>query len=125
MTLMRFDLSPYELQFSCGASYPASLPVKVFGVNDRTAAGTFQYEELGIQTFRRTLQFDRMPKVDYDGLVNWFLNVSEAGKNEFQFTDEYGLVGWVIITDQELFFQEIFLDTFSGSVNLEYTVSPI
>lgn len=124
MTLMRFDSGAVSLQFQVGGSYPSSGPVQILGVQDRTAAGTFQYERLGLSFARRAIRFQFMPTADYEALVNWFLNVAQGGANSFTFTDEYGAQGEVVITDTGLNFQEDYLGRWSGTLNLEYITPP-
>lgn len=120
MTLMRFDVGGQSLQFEVGGSYPSTAPTKIFSAQDRTAAGTLQYEALGITLRTRAIEFINMPVVDYLALLDWFENVAEGGKNEFQFTDEYGAVGDVVITDDEINLRETQLGRYSGRLNLEY-----
>lgn len=121
---MRFDSGAVSLVFTRGGTYPSSGPVQVLGVQDRTAAGTFQYERLGLAFARRAIRFEFMTTDDYNALVNWFMNVAQGGANSFTFTDEFGQVGEVVIIDQQLQFVEDYLNCWSGTLNLEYLSLP-
>lgn len=119
-TLMKFEYLSYTLQFLAGGDYPANYATSLMQVQDRTAAGTLQVENLGITIKRRTIVFTLMPKEDYDALENWFLNVVVGGSNSFFFTDEYGITKTVKIIDPVLDFTETSLNRFSGSITVEY-----
>ena len=120
-TLLKFFLAPDTLQFEFGADYPAQRRHEVLQVSDRAAGGKLHTETLGINIKTRTLNFNLMPKTDYDALIDWFLNVVNAGEKDFEFTDEYGEVGTVIFLDTILDFPEDSLQRYSGSFTLEYT----
>ena len=117
---MRFDAGSNSIQFEAGGDYPAKRKHEIMQVTDRTAAGTLQVETLGIQLKTRTISFKLMSLIDYTALVDWFLNVVNGGETTFDFTDEYGDVGEVRITDSVLDFSETSLNRFSGSIKLEY-----
>lgn len=119
-TLMKFVYGGSVLQFEEGASYPASRPIEKLQIADRTAGGTLQVEELGITFRRRTLNFVDMSKNDYEGLVDWFDNVSNGSQNDFEFIDERGFQGIVKIIDNVVDFIETDYELFSGSITLEY-----
>lgn len=119
-SLMKFELTPYILEFEAGADYPAKRRAEIFQVTDRTAAGTLQVENLGVTATKRVLNFNLMSKTDYDALLNWYLNVSVGAASSFEFTDEYGNVGTVKILDDEINFDETSLYRYSGSITLEY-----
>jgi len=119
-TLMMFYSAPNTFQFEAGGDYPAQRKNKVFQVVDRSAGGTLHVENLGIQTRNRVITFNLMPKVDYDGLVDWFYNVVNGGEIDFEFTDEYGETGTVKMMDDEIDFAETSLHVYSGSITLEY-----
>lgn len=119
-TLMNFKQGTNELFFEAGGDYPASRPVELFQVQDRTASGKLQVEDLGVQVRRRAINFNLMSQADYDALINWFLNVVNGGEVPFEFTDEKGFTGTVIITDQIIDFSETSFELYSGTLNVEY-----
>jgi len=119
-TLMKFESGASTLQFEAAADYPASRPVALFQVQDRTAAGVLQVEDLGVNVSKRTLAFNLMPKVDYLALIDWFLNVANGGMVSFDFTDERGVVGEVVILDSVIDFPETSFEVYSGRLQLEY-----
>jgi hypothetical protein len=117
---MKFEYGTEVFQFEAGGVYPAQRTHRVYQVQDKTAGGTIKVQNLGIKASTRTIIFDLMPKVDYDGLVNWFLNIVNAGEIDFTFTDEYGDSGLVKITDSIIDFAETSLERYAGSITLEY-----
>lgn len=120
-TLMKFYLAPHTLQFEAGGDYPANRVTKVFQVKDRTAGGTLQVETLGITTRTRTIVFNEMSLTDYTALIDWFIDVVNAGELTFEFTDEYGDVfPEARIINSELDFNETSLELYSGSLDVEY-----
>ena len=119
-TLMRFDLAHHSLVFEAGADYPATRTNRVFQVQDRSAGGNLRVETLGVQVRTRVLNFNLMSKTDYDNLIDWFLNIVNAGEKDFEFTDEYGDTNTVKIIDNILDFGETSLERYSGTLALEY-----
>lgn len=119
-TLMKFESGSDVLEFEAGADYPASRPIELFQVQDRTAAGVLQVESLGISVSSRSLIFNLMSLADYEALINWFVNIVNGGEKDFTFTDERGLAGSVKITDNIINFPETDFELFSGVLNLEY-----
>lgn len=119
-TLMRFDSGLSSYQFEAGGEYPAKRKNKLTQVSDRTSAGTLQTENLGLEIKTREIIFKSMSLNDYQGLINWFLNVCVGKANSFLFTDEYGDAGEVVMVEDELIFDETSYQQFSGSITLEY-----
>lgn len=119
-TLMRFDLAPHSFIFEAGGEYPAGRKDKINQVVDRSAGGKLHVETLGVKEKRRVIIFNLMSKNDYNGLLNWFLNVSNGAENSFSFTDEYGDTGTVKILDDEIDFNEVSFEAYSGQITLEY-----
>ena len=119
MTLLKFELAPHELQFTCGSEYPYDNSEELVQVRDRTAAGNLRVEGYGVTIKRRTLLFAHMPKVDYDSLLNWYYNVADGALNAFTITDEFGLQEEVRIVAGTLDFTERYTDTSSGSLLIE------
>lgn len=119
-TLMKFQAGAVTLQFEAAGDYPAVRRNEVIQVTDRNAAGALQVETLGIKIKSRVINFTMMPKTDYIGLVEWFLDVANASANTFDFTDEYGDVGTVRFIEPILDFAETSFEVYEGSITLEY-----
>ncbi len=120
MTLMRFDLAADTLQFECGSEFPTTNREEITQVFDRSAGGSLHVESLGVNIKQRILAFTLMPLVDYNGLVNWYYNVANGAMKVFSFTDEYGVVADVRIISESINFVEAYLDTYSGTLTIEY-----
>ena len=119
-TLMKFELGVDSLVFEAGGDYPASRRDTVYQVKDRSAGGKIHVETLGVTTRTRVIVFNLMPKADYDNLRDWFLNVANAGENDFTFTDEYGDSDTVKIMEDEIDFAETSLYVYAGTLTLVY-----
>ena len=117
---MKFVSGPYILQFEEGASYPAPRSIEKIQVSDRTASGGFKTENLGPSLRTRTLNFTDMIKTDHDNLKDWFDNIANASQFPFDFTDERGDTGEVIILDKKFNFAEADYELFNGTLILEY-----
>ena len=120
MTLLKFEYNGDVLEFIDGSDYPAKSTTELFQVQDRTAAGTVQIENLGITTGTRTLNFTLMTTSDYNMLMDWFLYTVNGGEKEFNFTDEYGITKPVRFISDKMEFTETYHNRHSGRVILEY-----
>ncbi len=119
MAKPKFVLGATELQFSRGLLYPLSKPHEKLQVTDRTAAGTLQVEDLGIDIRSRRLSFKGLPQVDYDALINFYDQVCMGALNTFTYHDEDGNSMTVMMLTNPLNFQETFHQQFSGELLLE------
>ncbi len=119
MTLLKFELSPHVLQFTCGSEYPSSSKEELVQVHDRSASGGLKVEGYGVKIRQRTLVFEHMPRADYDALVDWYYNISQGALLEFEYTDEMGATNTVKIITGSMSFSEVYLDTWSGALELE------
>ena len=117
---MKFTLGTNELVFDAGASYPYSRPLGKVQAMDRSASGKIDVEKLGPSITTRTLFFIDMSKNDFLGYSNWYDIIADGAVNEFEFTDEYGVVGNVIITSPANTIRETTFELYAGTVTLEY-----
>lgn len=117
---MKFTFGSSQLVFLEGASYPATRDIEKLQVSDRTAAGISQTEELGITLRRRILSFVDMPKVDHDGMKDWFDNVVNGAQYAFDFEDERGFSGVVKFVENIFMAEETDFELFSVTMTLEY-----
>lgn len=119
MAKPKFTLGANELQFSRGLVYPVRKPHEKGQVIDRTAAGTPQVEDLGINIHRRYLTFKNLPQADYDALRTWYDSICNGAYNSFIYTDENGNAMTVRMVTNPLEFQEDYYQRFSGELILE------
>ena len=117
---MKFVLGTNELEFEDGADYPYSRPLAKVQALDRSASGKIDVEVLGPSIVTRTLVFVDMSKDDFQGYSNWFDVIADGAVNSFEFTDEYGVVGNVIITSPANSLRETSFELYGGTVTLEY-----
>jgi hypothetical protein len=119
-TSMQFRSGTDFLYFEAGGDYPAGRRREVIQAQDRTASGEMQVETLGIYIKTRRIVFTEMSVTDWLALENWHRNVVNASAVVFEFTDEYGDVGNVRFVDSVIYFTEVFLNLYSGTLTLEY-----
>lgn len=119
-TLLKFKRGSTVLQFENGSSYPSKSKIELLQVRDRTAGGDLQVEDLGVKIASTVLIFHKMPKIDYDGLVNFFINVVNGSEFSFEFTDEYGITKQAFFIDAVIDYEEVNFGQFSGSTKLEF-----
>ena len=120
MTALRFSLTPYELNFEHGSEYPTSNSSELVQAQDRTAGGTLRVETLGVTIRRQTIVFTQMPLIDYEALVDWYLNICKGAEEVFDYTNEYGDTFPVRLVSGSIVFTEEYLDIYSGSIVLEF-----
>ncbi len=115
----QFVLGANELQFSRGLKYPVSKPHEKIQVVDRTAGGTLQVEDLGIDIHTRPLVFKSLPLADYTALRNWYDNICDGAKNIFTYYDERESDFTVRMLTNPIDFPETFYQKYSGELLLE------
>ena len=115
----KFTSGANELQFSRGLVYPVHKPHEKIQVTDRTAGGTLQVEDLGIDMHTRSLVFKKLPQTDYDSLRTWYDTICDGAANTFTYTDEDGNADTVRMLTNPLDFREVFHQKFSGELLLE------
>jgi hypothetical protein len=71
-------------------SYPYPELIKLVQVKDTTASGTTHVETFDVVITGRTLKFEEMPHDDYQGLIDWFLNIVDGMGEVFEFYDDAG-----------------------------------
>ena len=116
---MKFYTDFETFEFSNPAQYPATSPVEMQQVRDRTAGGTTHVETYAKPLRARTLVFDEMSEVDYLGLLNWFVNVVNGMADTFNFQDERGNDYPVKFSNRSINFQETSYKRYKGSISVE------
>lgn len=119
MAKPKFVLGANELQFSRGLRYPVSKPHAKVQVTDRTAGGTLQVEDLGIDIHTRRLSFRGLPQADYDSLRAWYDTICDGVAETFTYYDEDGNTSTVRMLTNPLDFPETSHQRFSGDLLLE------
>ncbi len=115
----KFVLGANELQFSRGLKYPVSKPHEKIQVTDRTAGGTLQVEDLGIDIHTRHLMFKNLPLADYTALRTWYDSICEGAKNTFTYYDEGANTYTVRMLTNPVDFPQTFYQKYSGELLLE------
>lgn len=119
MAKPKFTLGANELQFSNALVFPLRKPHEKTQVIDRTAGGTLQVEDLGVDIHTRVLPFRRLPQTDYDNLRTWYDTICDGAKNSFTYTDEDSNALTVRMLTNPLKFPETSHQRFSGELLLE------
>ena len=119
MAAPKFVLGGNTLQFSRGIRFPVAKPHEKLQVTDRTAGGSLQIEELGIDIRTRRLVFRNLPQADYDALCTWYDTIAAGALNNFTYFDEDGVSMTVRMLTNPLDFQETAHQRFAGELLLE------
>ena len=119
MAKITFTKGVDSLAFTYNNQFPVSRPVEKFQVVDRTADGTLQVEDLGVDVERRELVFKFMPQADYDALVTWFNTTCNGAAETFTFTDERSNGMTVRMLTTVLDFRETQWQQYEGTLELE------
>lgn len=120
---MRFYTDYNQLVFENPAQYPATRPVRLQQIQERSAAGTIHVETYAEPLSTRTLVFSEMNETDYTGLLDWFINKVNGMAVPFSFEDERGDIFPVRFSAPILRFNETSFKRWSGSVTLDITSS--
>ncbi len=115
----KFVLDSNVLQFSRGMQYPVAKPMEKVQATDRTASGSLEVEDLGVNLSTRILIFKNLPLADYTALDNWFDNIANGAVNPFTYYDEDGASMTVVILTPKLDFQQTSYQKYSGELLLE------
>lgn len=119
MAIPKFVLGINTLEFPQGIQLPSRTPRHKVQVNDRTAAGTLQVEDLGADYRRFYLDFVGLPKTKYAELETWWDTISEGAKNTFTYYDELANTHTVRLLTNPLDFPENRNGFLDGSLLLE------
>ena len=117
---MKFTLNANILDFEHGADYPITATLEKVQALDRTDSGHTEVEQLGPSISTRVLSWSLMCYDDFLALKHWFDVVANGAVNSFEFEDELGFTGTVIITSNMYDFTEIRHQVHAGSLTLEY-----
>jgi len=119
MAYPKFELGASELQFSRGLLYPVVKPHAKVQATDRTAGGTLQVEDLGVDIHTRQLTFKSLPQADFDALRTWYDSICDGARNTFTYYDEDGNDYTVRMLTNPLDLEETYHQRFSGKLLLE------
>ena len=119
MAYPRFELGANVLQFSRGIRYPVEKPHEKLQITDRTAGGSLQVEDLGVDIKTRRLIFKNLPQADYDTLCTWFDTIANGALNSFTYYDEDGQAMTVRLLSSPFNFPETSYQRFAGELLLE------
>lgn len=100
-------------------SYPLSAPREKIQVTDRTAGGTLQVEDLGIDIRTFPLALELLDQTTRDSLVTWYDEVADGAMNTFTYTDKDGNAFTVRMLTDPLDLPEVSPGRFSGQLLLE------
>lgn len=119
MAYPKFELGANVLQFSRGIRYPVEKPHEKLQITDRTAGGSLQVEDLGVDIKTRLLVFKNLPQADYDALCTWFDTIANGALNPFTYYDEDGQAMTVRMLTSPFTFPETSHQRFAGELLLE------
>lgn len=119
MAIPTFTLGGNVLQFTQGIQLPSNSPKHKIQVDDRTAGGTLQIEDLGVSYQRKILNFRGMLKAKYAELETWHDTIANGKANTFTYSDEVGDSFTVILMTDPLNFLENRNGFLDGDLELE------
>ena len=90
MATPTFTLGGDTLLFTQGIQLPSNTPRTKVQVEDRTAGGSLQIEDLGVSYQRFFLHFNGLLKAKYVELEDWFENIADGKANSFTYSNELG-----------------------------------
>ena len=88
MATPTFTLGGNTLLFTQGIQLPSNTPRTKIQVEDRTAGGNLQIEDLGVGYQRLILNFRGLLKAKYIELEAWFDIIADGKANTFTYEDE-------------------------------------
>ncbi len=116
---MRFESGSTYFQFEDPAQYPHSPTTTLSQAKDGSSSGVQHVESFLIQTDTWTYSFEDMSDNDYNGLLDWFVNVADGMMNEFTLINDLGVTTVVRFTVDELKFRSNYLGLWEGSFPVE------
>ena len=119
MAIPTFTLGGNTLLFTQGIQLPSNTPRHKIQVEDRTAGGTLQIEDLGIEYQRKILNFSGMLKAKYAELETWYDTIANGKLNTFTYSDEEANSFTVRMMTNPLNFMENRNGFFDGDLELE------
>ena len=119
MAKVKFVLGANELQFEVSKSYPDANPIEKTQVLDRTASGLLRVESYGVTINTKRLNLVKITKTDFDGLTDWFDNISDGASNAFTYYDQNADTFTVRMTNSILAISQVGVNRYSGEITLE------
>ena len=116
---MRFYTDFNQLVFENPSQYPKTEPYELQQVRERSAAGTIHVETFAAPLRSRTLSFQSMSEVDYQGLLDWYINKVNGMADEFTFEDEVNKAFKVKFSDRTINFKQVRFNRWQGNITLE------
>lgn len=116
---MRFYTDFNQYVFENPAQYPKTEPYELQQIRERSAGGTLHVETFAGPLRNRVLSFSAMSEVDYQGLLDWYVNKVNGMAEEFTFEDEFNKAFKVRFTDRTINFKQIRFNRWQGNINLE------
>lgn len=119
MAKVKFELGANVLQFEVSKSYPDSNPIEKAQVLDRTATGVLRVETFGITIRTKKLNLINITKNDYDGLIDWFDNISNGAANSFTYYDQDSSTHTVRMLNNICDITQVGVNRYNGEIILE------
>jgi len=126
------------LSFSVNPCYPVRVCLNSGVARGVSEGGTEYAYRKGPLYALHFIRFEGLPSSDYDGgydyvtglqgagtqsLVNWFVNVSQAGSGTFTYTDPFGKARTVSLADDKLEFSLTDKGSYDGAITLKEILS--
>jgi hypothetical protein len=109
----------HTFTFRDPAQYPLGNNTELIQAKERSSSGITHIESFEVQINSFTYNFTNMPQVDYNGLIEWFVNVADGMLNTFELTDDYSITRTVRFLKPTLDFTQNSVGLWDGSFSVE------
>jgi hypothetical protein len=118
MAYITFTKDADTFSFSKGRSYPIDDPKQVNVPVDYSEGGQLYAYDKGIEEQFFNLEFERLPKTDFDNFETWLTDTAVGPKNTFTYTDEDENNHTVRLMDTRNPLHQVGHDAYSGTISL-------
>jgi len=119
---MIFELDTTIVTLQEPAQWPYPTGFKLSQATEKSASGVPHVEDFDVRTGTFTYHFEEMPDADYLAVVDFFLNIAVAMMNNFYLTDDLGVRRLVHFVEDNIQFQQTYLDQWAGYFIVEEVV---
>ncbi len=115
---MKFTYETIEYDIGC-SQYPVALNTEIIQVKEKSASGIIYREDFSVRTDTVTYTFKDMQTLDYQNLLNFFLDIVNGTMETFMLTDDSGFVMYCNFTSPKLNFTKSSYELWNGTFTVE------
>ncbi len=114
--ILSYDNIDYDI--GC-AQYPAKFAVDIVQVKEKSASGIIYREDFSVATNNITYRFEDMETLNYQMLMNFFLNIVNGMMEQFVLKDDTGYSIACHFADPKLSFTKTSFELWAGTFSVE------